>query len=347
MEYQDFGGTGIQVSRFCLGAMMFGKMGNSDHDECVRMTHAALDAGINFIDTADAYSRGEAEEILAKALAGRRARVVLATKCFFPTGRDVHEGGGSRRWIVRAVEERLRRLGTASIDIFQMHRRDHRTDLEESLYAMTDLLRDGKIRVIGMSATPAETLVEAQWIAERRHLARVRSEQCIYSIFCRTAESAVFPAARRYGLGVMTYAPLNSGWLTGKYQRDAEAPEGSRATRAWKEPGRFDPEREPVQRKYDLLDDLQKVAADVGCSLTHLAMAFAAEHPAVSSAILGPRTPEHLDDLLAGVDHRLTPEPLDRIDELVPPGTEIASRDTNAPTPALNDAAQRRRPTAR
>jgi aryl-alcohol dehydrogenase (NADP+) len=343
MEYRTLGGTGIQVSAYCLGAMMFGKMGNTDHDECIRITHAALDAGINFIDTADAYSGGESEEILGKALKQRRERVVLATKCFFPTGQDVNEGGGSRRWILRAVEASLRRLETDYIDVYQLHRRDFRTDLEESLGAMSDLVHQGKVRAIGMSATPAETIVEAQWVSERRHLERVRSEQCIYSIFCRAVEAAVLPSCARYGLGVMVYGPLNSGWLTGRYRPGVAPAEGSRAAGFWARTGRWDAEREPVQRKYDLLDKLSALAADAGVSLTQMAMAFTVEHPAVSAAIIGPRTMEQVEDLLAGADLRLESEVLDRIDALVPPGISIDPKDTMAQNPAIDDVSRRRR----
>ena len=241
MEYRTLGGTGIKVSHFCLGAMMFGPMGNPDHDECVKITHAALDAGVNFIDTSDSYSDGESERILAKALKGRRDRVVLATKCFFPpgrvglssrTGQHVNDGGGSRRWIVRAVEDSLRRLETDYIDVYQLHRRDWDTELEESLAAMTDLQRAGKIRVLGASATPAEWIVEAQRIAEQRQLARVRSEQCIYSMLSRKVEEGVLPTCHRHGVGVMVYAPLAGGWLTGKYRRNQPPPAGSRSGRA-------------------------------------------------------------------------------------------------------------------
>src|SRR5713101_3312444 len=216
MEYRTLGGSGIKVSHFCLGAMMFGPWGNTDHDECVRITHAALDAGVNFIDTSDAYSDGESEQILAKALKGRRDSVVLATKCFFPPGRagqfaregrSVNDGGGSRRWIMRAVEASLRRLDTDYIDVYQLHRRDWDTDLAESLAAMTELQRAGKILVIGTSATPAEWIVEAQRIAEQRQLARVRSEQCIYSILSRSVEEGVLPTCQRHGVGVIVYAP--------------------------------------------------------------------------------------------------------------------------------------------
>ncbi len=342
MEYRTFGGTGMQVSKYCLGAMMFGRMGNPDHEECARMVHRALDAGINFIDTADAYSRGESEQILGKALADRRANVVLATKCFIPMGRDPNQGGGSRRWIVRAVEDSLRRLETDWIDLFQLHRRDWRTDLEDSLAALTDLVRDGKLRAFGMSATPAELIVEAQWVSERRALYRVRGEQCLYSIMSRAVETAVFPACERYGLGVMTYGPLNGGWLSGRYRRGTQAPEGSRATSPLGR-GRWDEARPEVQRKYDVLDALEELARDAALPLTHLATAFAVEHPAVSAAIIGPRTPQQLEDTLAGADVRLAPEVLDRIDRIVTPGTNLDPRDTNAPNPALDDPLRRRR----
>jgi aryl-alcohol dehydrogenase-like predicted oxidoreductase len=344
IETRPFGGTGIKVSRYCLGAMMFGAMGNRDEAECVRIVHAALDAGINFVDTADAYSGGESERILAKALAGRRDKVVLATKCFFPTGRDVNEGGGSRRWIVRAVEESLRRLGTDWIDVYQLHRRDHSTDLEESLAAMHTLREQGKIRVIGMSATPADTLVEAQWIAEKRALARVRSEQCIYSIFARGVESAVLPACQRYGLGVMVYAPLGGGWLAGKYRRGVEPEDGSRSKGFFGRTGRWDPARAEVQRKYDLVEALDALAGEAGVPLAHLAMAFASEHPAVSTAIVGPRTFAQAEALLGGLALRLEPALLDRIDALVPAGGDLDARDTTASNPALEDVTHRRRP---
>jgi aryl-alcohol dehydrogenase (NADP+) len=343
MEYRTFGGTGIQVSRFCLGAMMFGRMGNTDHGECVAMVHRALEAGINFIDTADGYSRGESEQILARALKGRRERVVLATKCFFPMGSDVNEGGGSRRWILRAVEDSLRRLDTDYIDLYQLHRRDPRTDLEESLSAMSDLVHQGKVRAIGMSATPPEWIVEGQWISERRALLRVRGEQCVYSILARGVETAVLPTCARYGIGVLTYGPLNGGWLSGKYRPGEPAPPDSRASGPLAR-GRWDGEREEVQRKHALVERLQALAAEAGLPLTHLALGFAVEHPAVSSVILGPRTSAQLDDALAAAEVRLPPDLLDRIDALVPPGTDLDRRDVNAYNPALEELPQRRRP---
>ncbi len=343
MEYRILGGSGIKVSHFCLGAMMFGPMGNPDHDECIRITHAALDAGVNFVDTADAYSTGESERILAKALKDRRGRVVLATKCFISMGQDVNEGGGSRRWIVRAVEDSLRRLETDYIDVYQLHRRDWDTDLEESLAAMTDLQRAGKIRVIGTSATPAEWIVEAQRVSEQRHLARVRSEQCIYSILSRSVETGVFPTCQRHGLGTMVYAPLGGGWLTGKYRCNESLPEDSRATGRLGQRGSWDAERPEVQRKYDLVEELLVLAQEAGHSLTHIALAFAAEHPAVSTVIIGPKTFEQVQDNLAAMDLRLTPEVLDRIDKIVPPGTRIDSKESFIPNPWIDDPSRRRR----
>ena len=353
MEYRTLGGSGVKVSHFCLGAMMFGTMGNTDHDECVRLTHTALEAGINFIDTSDAYSSGESERILAKALKGRRDKVVLATKCFFPIERvgqfsrpatNVNLGGGSRRWIVRAVENSLQRLETDYIDVYQLHRRDWDTDLEESLAAMTDLQRAGKIRLIGTSATPAEWIVEAQRLAEQRNLARVRSEQCIYSLLSRGSEVGVFPTCQRHGVGTMTYAPLAGGWLTGKYKRNEPPPANSRATGRLGRLGVWNAERPEVQRKYDLVEQLSGLADEAGYSLTHMALAFAAEHPAVSAVIIGPKTLAQLEDNLAASELRLPVDVLDRIDAIVPPGTRIDPKESMIPIPWLEDPGQRRRP---
>src|SRR5438132_10298170 len=325
MNYRTLDSTGIQVSHLCLGAMMFGTWGNSDHDECVRIVHAALDAGVNFVDTADVYSAGESEEIVRKALAGRRDDVILATKFHAPMGSDRNTRGNSRRWIVRAVEDSLRRLGTDWIDLYQVHRPDPTCDVDETLAALSDLVHQGKVRYIGSSTFPPEDIVEAQWVAERRGRERFRCEQPPYSIFARGVETAVLPTCERYGMGVIPWSPLAGGWLTGRYRRGSDLPRGGRAARV---PDRFDYDLPENQRKLDLVEDLLKVAADAGLSLTHLSMAWVLEHPAVTAAIIGPRTMDQLTDLLAGADARLEPEILDRIDELVPPGTTVNPADS-------------------
>jgi aryl-alcohol dehydrogenase-like predicted oxidoreductase len=308
---------------------MFGSWGNRDVDECVRIVHRALDHGVNFVDTADVYSHGESEEILGKALRGRRDDVVLATKVHAVMGRDPNHGGNSRRWIVREVEASLRRLGTDWIDLYQVHRPDPTTDLDETLGALSDLVRQGKVRAVGSSTFPAELIVEAQWVSERRGHVRFRCEQPPYSIFTRGIETAVLPTCQRYGMGVIVWGPLNGGWLTGKYRRGVEPPAGSRATTG-RIPARYDFDRPDNQRKFDLLTELEKVAVDAGCSLAHLAQAFVLEHPAVTSAIVGPRTMGQLEDLLAGADRRLDP------------GTNVAAADAGYVPPALGTAHRRR-----
>ncbi len=347
MEYRTLGGTGVTVSTHCLGAMMFGAWGNTDLDECVRMVHAALDAGINFVDTADVYSRGGSEEIVGRALKGRRDEVVLATKVHGEMGEGRNERGNSRLWIAREVENSLRRLGTDRIDLYQIHRPEPETDIEETLSALTDLQRQGKIRYFGSSTFPAWQIVEAQWVAERRGLSRLRTEQPPYSIFVRQIEHDVLPVAQRYGMGVLVWSPLCRGWLTGRYRRDAfdESPE-ARASRG-RERGeaiarQFDRSRPENQRKLELVEELVKIAADAGMSLTHMAIAFTLAHPAVTSAIIGPRTPEQLDDLLAGADVRLDDDTLDAIDAVVPPGTLVDENDRGF-TPWWFDPAARRR----
>jgi aryl-alcohol dehydrogenase-like predicted oxidoreductase len=335
------GDSGVRVSAYALGAMSFGSLGNTDHDECVRMVHRALDAGINVVDTADVYSRGESELIVGKALAGRRDDVVLASKCFWPMGDDPNRRGSSRRWIVQACEESLRRLGTDHLDVYYLHKPDLDTDVDESLSAMSDLVHEGKVRTVGVSTFPADLLVEAQWAAERRGHVRPRVEQPPYSVLVRHIERDLLPACQRYGMGVMVWGPLNSGWLTGKY--GAAPPSGSRAVR-WKGAG-FDPSRPETVRKAEVVARLDALAHDAGLPLAHLALAFSLEHPAVSSTIIGPRTPEQLDDLLAAADVRLGPDVLDRIDELVPPGTTVDHQaDAGWQPPWLAEPSSRRRP---
>jgi aryl-alcohol dehydrogenase-like predicted oxidoreductase len=342
MRYRSLGTTGVKVSPLCLGAMMFGRIGNRDHEEGVRIIHRALDAGINFIDTADVYSAGESEEIVGQALAGRRDDVVLATKFHGPMGEDPNQQGNSRRWIIREVENSLRRLGTDYIDLYQVHRPDTNTDLDDTLSALSDLVMQGKVRYLGSSTFPAETIVEAQWTAERRGHHRFRVEQPPYSIFVRGIEASVLPTCERYGMGVIPWSPLNGGFLTGRYRPGEELPQTGRAARM---PQRFDPERPGVARKLDLIPQLESVAGDAGISLTHMALAFTLSHPAVSAAIIGPRTMEQLEGLIGAGDVALDDDTLDRIDKLVPPGTNVNDADGGWVSPAVAQAWRRRRPT--
>jgi aryl-alcohol dehydrogenase-like predicted oxidoreductase len=338
MKYRTLGQTGIQVSTQCLGAMMFGLWGNRDHDECARIVHAALDAGVNFIDTADVYSNGESEEIVGKALLGRRDDVVLATKVHGTMGTDPNRQGNSRRWIRMEVENSLRRLQTDWIDLYQIHRPDPTLDVDETLGVLTDLVREGKVRAIGSSTFPAEQIVEAQWVAERRGRERFRCEQPPYSILARGIEGAVLPTCARYGMGVIVWSPLNGGWLTGKYKRGQAWPEGSRGAM-----GMFSaPEKKHNQRKFEAVEQLEKVAADAGLSMTHLAIAWSVEHPAVTATIIGPKTMEQLTDLLGADGVHLEAGVLDRIDEIVPPGVTLVGRDEGYEPPELAAARRRR-----
>ena len=332
MEYRTLGGTGLKVSTHCLGTMMFGEWGNTDVDDCIGTIRAAIDGGINFVDTADVYSAGESEEIVGKALRGRRDEVILATKVHGQMGPGRNDSGNSRVWIATEVENSLRRLGTDHIDLYQIHRPDGDTDVEETLGALTDLQRQGKIRYFGSSTYPGWQMVEAHWTAERRGLSRFRTEQPPYSIFVRHIEHDVLPVAERYGMGVLVWSPLCRGWLTGRYRREEwdSSPE-SRATRG---PQRadwlgvlYDQSRPEVQRKLDLVDQLINVADKAGITLTHMAIAFTLAHPGVTSTIIGPRTREQLDDLLGAADVRLDTATLDAIDELVPPGTIVDEED--------------------
>jgi aryl-alcohol dehydrogenase-like predicted oxidoreductase len=344
MRMRTLGGTGIKVSPYCLGAMMFGAWGNPDHEESIRIIHAALDAGINFIDTADVYSAGESEEIVGKALRGRRDDVVLATKAHSPMGEDPNMRGNSRRWIVREVENSLRRLQTEHIDLYQMHRPDPDTDIDETLAALSDLIHAGKVRAIGSSTFPAELIVEAQWVAERRGRERFRCEQPPYSILVRGIEAAVLPTCQQYGMGVIVWSPLAGGWLTGRFRKDTDV--DMTQGRARRLPLRFDPNLPGNQAKLAAVEELVKIAADAGCSLIHLALAFVTAHPGVTSAIIGPRTMDQLTDLLAGADVTLDDEVLDRIDRIVPPGTTLNPADAGWQPPALTDPSLRRRPPA-
>ena len=288
MQYRTLGRTGVQVSPLCLGAMMFGQWGNPDHDDSIRIIHRALDAGINFIDTADVYSRGESEEIVGKALAdGRREHVVLATKIHGVMGNDPNQQGNSRRWIIQEVEASLRRLKTDWIDLYQIHRPSPETDIEETLSALDDLVRQGKVRYVGSSTFPASYIVEAQWVARDRHLTRFVTEQPPYSMLVRGIEADVLPTCQRYGMGVIPWSPLAGGWLSGRWRKDGTAPSSTRASRL---PDRYDLSKPGNQRKLDAAEALAALADEAGLSLIHLALAFVVNHPTVTAAIIGPRT---------------------------------------------------------
>ena len=338
MKYRILGGTGISVSEYALGAMMFGAMGNTDHDECVRMIHAALDAGIDLLDTADVYSGGESEVIVGKALKGRRDGVVLATKFGLAMGDDANRRGVSARWIRRAVEDSLRRLDTDHIDLYQMHRPDPNTDIDETLAALSALIRAGKVRAIGGSFFAPEETVEAQWTAQRRGHHRLRTEQSPYSILTRGVENRVLPTAERFGMGVLTFGPLNSGWLSGR----ADPSMGHRNAGAGAK--MFDLSQPGVRAKADAVQKLTALAAEAGLPIAHLAVAFVRSHPAVSSVLIGSRRPEHLEDLLAGAEVELGDDILDQIDDIVPPGVDLNPGDFYIhPTPAITDKRLRRR----
>jgi aryl-alcohol dehydrogenase-like predicted oxidoreductase len=338
MQYRTLGRTGIKVSPYCLGAMMFGGLGNPDHDDCVRIIHKALDFGINVIDTADRYSRGESEEIVGKALKGRRDKIVLATKVHGPMGEDPNSQGNSRRWIMQAVEASLRRLQTDHIDLYQIHRPSPDTDIEETLSALTDLMRAGKVRAIGSSTFPASEIVKAQWVAERRGLARFRTEQPPYSILNRSTEREVLPVCQTYGMGVLVWSPLAKGMLTGRYRKGQPLPDSLRA--------KTFPQQMADARNLEAVERLIPIAQKAGLSLTHMGMAFVMAHPGVTSAILGPRTMPQLEDLLAGAGVVLSDEILDHIDEVVAPGADSGPMGAAYVPPALTQASLRRRPIA-
>jgi aryl-alcohol dehydrogenase-like predicted oxidoreductase len=338
MHYRPLGRTGIQVSPYALGAMLLGAaVGNPDHDDSIRIIHRALDAGINFIDTADAYSippHGASEIVVGKALRGRRDSVVLATKFGRPMSDDPNQGGTSRRWIMTAVEDSLRRLHTDYLDLYQVHRLDPGTDIDETLSALSDLVRSGKVRAIGTSSAPASDIVEAQWAAERHGLERFRTEQPPYSILNRSIEAEVLPTAQRFGMGVLVWGPLGQGMLTGRIRKN----QPTDLVRA----GMFSVFSD--ERRLDAVEQLVALAEDVAMPMSHLAMAFSIAHPAVTSSLIGPRTMTQIDDLIAGFGVTLTDDVLDRIDEIVAPGTDMGTLDQAYVPPALRTSSLRRRP---
>jgi aryl-alcohol dehydrogenase-like predicted oxidoreductase len=340
MDFRTFGSTGVRVSPLCLGAMMLGDWGNPDGEDGVRIIHRALDAGINFIDTADVYSRGGSEEIVGRALAGgRRDNVVLATKVHGRMGDDPNQFGNSRRWIVREVENSLRRLQTDWIDLYQIHRPEEDTDIDDTLGVLSDLIRAGKVRYIGSSTFPASRIVEAQWVAQRRGRERFVCEQPPYSILVRGIEHDVLPTCRRYGMGVIPWSPLAGGWLSGRYRLGAELPTSRRGAMVQ---SRFDMSLPGNQRKLEAADALARLAEEAGMTLIEMALAFVIRHPAVTAAIIGPRTLDHLESQLTAADVVLSDDVLDRIDEIVPPGVNLNPADGGWPNPGLEPAARRR-----
>jgi len=340
MDYRSLGRTGIKVSPLCLGAMMFGAWGNPDHEDSIRIIHRALDAGINFIDTADVYSGGESEVIVGKALKGvDRSRVVLATKVHGTMGDDVNMQGNSRRWIIAECENSLRRLGVDYIDLYQIHRPDEGTDIDETLGALSDLVHQGKIRTFGSSTFPAEQIVEAQWVAEKRGRERFMTEQPPYSLLVRGIERDVLPVAQRYGMGVIPWSPLAGGWLSGRFGVGKD----NTSRRAERIPARYDLSIPGNVRKLEIVTELAVVADQAGLSLIEMALAFVLEHPGVSAAIIGPRTMEQLESQLSAPSVALEASVLDRIDEIVPPGVNLNAADGGYMAPSIASSWRRRR----
>lgn len=350
MQYRTLGQTGVQVSSLALGTMNFGPFGNTTEVETTAMVHRALDAGINVIDTADAYSGGISEELVGKALKGvDRDDVVLATKFRLPVGDitrlgnrtepgGINKQGGSRRWIIKAVENSLRRLNTDHIDLYQMHRPDPATNIEESLSALTDLQRAGKVLYIGSSTFSAAEMVEAQWVSERRSLTRFVSEQPLYSILSRGIEADVLPTAQKHGMGVLTWSPLSGGFLSGKFRPGTEAEQSYRdKLRA----GNTVPIDGDDALKREAAEKLYTLAEKHGMSLVEMALAFVTSHPGVTSVLVGPRTIEQLESQLPAGDRVLSAEVLDRIDEIVAPGRTIKVGDAHAVNPALETVNRR------
>ena len=339
MQYRTLGRTGLEVSSLALGAMNFGALGRTDQDDVTAIVDAALEAGVNLIDTADVYSAGQSEEMVGKAIAGRRDDILLATKAGLPMGEHPNHRGGSRRWLVTALDNSLRRLGVDHVDLYQVHRWDPATSDEETLSALTDLQRAGKIRYFGSSTFPAYRIVQAQWTAHERQLSRYVTEQPPYSILQRGVEAHVLPATQEYGLGVLAWSPLASGWLSGAMREGHEIT----TSRSAFMPHRFDTHIPANQAKLEAVERLAKVADQAGLTMIQLALGFVGAHPAVTSALIGPRTVDHLRSQLAAADAVLTDDILDEIDAIVPPGVDLAPDEKNDTPPALTTTALRRR----
>ncbi|MFG2451851.1 aldo/keto reductase [Streptomyces sp. M41(2017)] len=339
MQYRTLGRTGVQVSSLALGAMNFGRIGRTTQDEATAVVDAALEGGINLVDTADMYGDGESEEMVGKAIAGRRDDIVLATKAGLPMGDDPNRRGSSRRWLVTELDNSLRRLGVDHVDLYQIHRWDPETSDEETLSALTDLQRAGKIRYFGSSTFPAHRVVQAQWAAREHRLGRYVTEQPSYSILQRGVEAHVLPVTEEYGLGVLVWSPLASGWLSGAVRAGREIT----TSRSAAMPQRFDLSVPSNRARLDAVEQLAAVADEAGLTLIQLALGFVTAHPAVTSALVGPRTTDHLHAQLAAADTVLSADVLDAIDAIVAPGTDLAAHEKFDTPPALLDPALRRR----
>jgi len=339
MQYRTLGRTGVQVSTLSLGAMNFGAIGHTTQENATAIVDAALEAGVNLIDTADFYSQGESEEMVGRAIAGRRDDVVLATKAFLPMGEERNHRGASRRWLISALDSSLRRLGMDHVDLYQVHRWDPTTTDEETLSTLTDLQRAGKIRYFGSSTFPAYRIVEGQWAARERNLGRYVTEQLNYSILNRGAETDVLPVTENHGLGVLVWSPLSSGWLSGAVRAGQEIT----THRSSVMPQRFDLDVPANRAKLDVVEQLAKVAADAGLTIIQLALGFVTSHPGVTSAIIGPRTMDHLESQLAFADTVLSADVLDAIDAIVAPGVDLSPGEKIDTRPSITDASLRRR----
>jgi aryl-alcohol dehydrogenase-like predicted oxidoreductase len=339
MQYRTLGRTGVRISSLALGAMNFGRIGRTTQDEATAIVDAALEAGINVIDTADRYSDGESEEMIGRAIAGRREDIVLATKATMPMSDEPNHQGSSRRWLVTELDASLRRLGVDHVDLYQIHRWDPTTSDEETLSALTDLQRAGKIRYFGSSTFPAYRIVQAQWAAREHHLGRYVTEQPSYSILQRGIETHVLPVTQEYGLGVLAWSPLASGWLSGAVREGRDVA----TNRSAMMPERFDTALPANRARLDAVEQLAKVADDAGLTLIQLALGFVTAHPAVTSALIGPRTLDHLRSQLAAADTALSADVLDAIDAIVAPGVDLAAHEKFDTPPALLDPSLRRR----
>ncbi|EYT80827.1 aldo/keto reductase [Streptomyces sp. Tu 6176] len=339
MQYRTLGRTGVQVSTLALGAMNFGRIGRTTQEEATALVDTALDAGINLIDTADMYGTGESEEMVGRAIAGRRDDIVLATKAGLPMSEERNHRGASRRWLVTALDASLRRLGVDHVDLYQIHRWDPATGDEETLSALTDLQRAGKIRAFGSSTFPAHRIVQARWAAREHRLSGYATEQPGYSLLQRGAEAHVLPVTQEYGMGVLVWSPLASGWLSGAVRADRDLTNH----RARILPERFDLTVPANRARMDAVERLAKVADDAGLTMIQLALGFVTAHPAVTCALIGPRTLDHLRAQLAAADTVLPADVLDAVDGIVAPGTDLAPQEKFDTPPALLDAALRRR----